>query len=123
MTLKCPRCNSSHTETLDYGQKTGATVGFVGGAFVQDDWQPVDRLTLNLGMRLDGEVLYADQAQAATKVYSAIMPAPRTGLAWDITGDSKNVMTVNYGRYYDVSGTVQVTSEAYSGRFAIEQEG
>jgi hypothetical protein len=93
-----------YTQYTDVGDPLGH-VGFVGGAFVQDDWQPVDRLTLNLGMRLDGEVLYADQAQAATKVYSAIMPAPRTGLAWDITGDSKNVMTVNYGRYYDVSGT------------------
>jgi phage tail tape-measure protein len=32
MTLQCPLCNSRNIETLDYAKKTGATVGFVGGA-------------------------------------------------------------------------------------------
>ena len=32
MAQQCPVCNSSNIETLDYGKKTGATVGFVGGA-------------------------------------------------------------------------------------------
>ena len=32
------------------------------------------------------------------------MPAPRLGLAWDITQDSKTVLTANVGRYYDVNG-------------------
>jgi DNA-directed RNA polymerase subunit RPC12/RpoP len=32
MTLKCPVCRSRNIETLDYGKKTGATIGIVGGA-------------------------------------------------------------------------------------------
>jgi hypothetical protein len=32
------------------------------------------------------------------------MPAPRLGLAWDITNDSKTVLTAFAGRYFDLSG-------------------
>lgn len=102
-----------YTEYVDVGDPLGH-VGFVFGSFIQDDWQPVDRLTLNVGVRFDHERLFANDPSVAaeaftvdpkTKVYSAFMPAPRLGLAWDITGDSKNVIVANYGRYYDISGT------------------
>src|SRR5678816_2370505 len=36
--------------------------------------------------------------------YHMNMPAPRLGLSWDITGDSKTLLSVNAGRYYDVAG-------------------
>lgn len=31
MSIKCPHCSSRNIETLDYGKKTGGTVGFIGG--------------------------------------------------------------------------------------------
>ena len=32
MDIKCPRCESVHIETKNYGKKTGGTVGTVAGA-------------------------------------------------------------------------------------------
>ncbi len=75
--------------------------GLVFGGFIQDDWQPVDPLTLNLGFRIDKEQLYQNEGDL---IVSEWMPAPRLGAAWDITNDSKTVFTVNAGRYYDLNG-------------------
>ena len=75
--------------------------GRIMGAFIQDDWSPVDPLTLNLGVRVDKEQLLQN---TGTVVLDQIMPAPRLGAAWDITNDSKTLLTVNYGRYYDLNG-------------------
>lgn len=82
----------------------GAPLGHrahVFGMFIQDDWQPVDPVTLNIGVRADREVLYQNAGQ---EIYDAWMPAPRLGAAWDITNDSKTMAFVNAGRYYDVAG-------------------
>ncbi len=75
--------------------------GDVFTGFIQDDWNPLDPLTLNLGFRMDRETLYQN---AGDRILSQWMPAPRLGLAWDITNDSKTVFTVNAGRYYDING-------------------
>lgn len=69
--------------------------------YVQDDWQPVKNLTTNVGVRLDHEALFAN---AGNKVYDNWLPAPRIGLAWDVTGNNKTKVTGNYGRYYDIAG-------------------
>lgn len=71
------------------------------GLFVQDDWS-VDPVTFNIGFRLDHET---DFQSDGTKIIDFWMPAPRFGAAWDITQDSKTVLTVNAGRYYDINGT------------------
>lgn len=71
------------------------------GFFIQDDWS-VDPVTFNLGFRIDHET---DFQSDNTKIIDFWMPAPRFGAAWDITQDSKTVLTVNAGRYYDINGT------------------
>lgn len=70
-------------------------------AYLQDDWQPWDFLTINAGARLDYEQLYTSEGIA---ILEQFMPAPRLGIAWDATGDSKTLVSVNAGRYYDVNG-------------------
>lgn len=69
--------------------------------FLQDQWQPVSNLTLNLGLRGDNETLVQD---AGRRVIDQWAISPRFGAAWDITGDASNVLTVNAGRYYDING-------------------
>lgn len=71
------------------------------GLFMQDDWS-IKPLTFNLGFRLDHE---ADFQSDGTKIIDQWMPAPRFGAAWDVTQDSKTLVSVNAGRYYDVNGT------------------
>jgi len=75
--------------------------GNVAAAYLQDDWQVLTPLTLNLGVRLDNEALYQNEGE---KVVDLLMVAPRTGFAWDITRDSKTLLSGNLGRYYDVAG-------------------
>lgn len=76
-------------------------VGQVYGFFLQDDWQPVEPLTMNLGVRLDHETLLGNEGQ---EILSQWMPAPRLGVAWDVTGDSKTLVSLNAGRFYDING-------------------
>ena len=59
--------------------------------FVQDDWQPIANLTLNLGFRWDAESITYD--------YNNI--APRLGLSYDPVGDGKTIVRAGYGRFYD----------------------
>jgi outer membrane receptor protein involved in Fe transport len=57
--------------------------------FVQDAWKPSDRLTLNLGVRMDH---MSGGAPGQDSVYSNTMVfAPRLGFAFDLTGDHTTV--------------------------------
>ncbi|MGD8329744.1 MAG: TonB-dependent receptor, partial [Acidobacteriota bacterium] len=63
----------------------------VFGLFIQDDWQVVPSLTLNLGLRYDWESIVADGNNIA----------PRLGFAWDVTDDGRTVIRGGYGRFYE----------------------
>jgi hypothetical protein len=67
--------------------------------YAQDSWRPAKRLTINAGVRVDfvrGRSKLLDKT-----VYSNTNWAPRLGLAFDLTGDSKTVLKGHYGQYYE----------------------
>jgi outer membrane receptor protein involved in Fe transport len=66
--------------------------------FLQDAWKPTDRLTLNLGVRLD-HVSGGEPGEDA--VYSNTMLAPRIGFAFDLTGRGATVLKGSYSQYYE----------------------
>ncbi len=79
------------------------------GIYVQDKWQPLTRLTLNLGVRLEKEFLPSFNA-GKTLAGSEIPPvqlgwgkkiAPRLGGAYDLFGNGKTKVFGNFGWFYD----------------------
>ena len=78
------------------GYVTNATLKR-SSVYAQDTWTATDRLTLNLGLRLD-----VNRGSVPTgTVLSNHGLAPRVGLAYDLMGDHRTVLRAHYGRYYD----------------------
>jgi hypothetical protein len=88
------------------------------GAYVQDSWKVMQRLTLNLGLRFDHMAMNipAQGAPGGTWVPSRQFAAqngivdwntwsPRIGFAWDPFGDSKTVIKGGVSRYDRLEGT------------------
>jgi outer membrane receptor protein involved in Fe transport len=63
----------------------------------QDQWRPIPRLTLNLGVRWDRTEYYNN---VGANVLNFDKVQPRVGFAWDILGDSRNVFRGSYGQFY-----------------------
>ena len=72
------------------------------GVFLQDKWQPFNRLTLNLGVRIEKENLPSfNEFPSAINFGWGDKIAPRLGFAYDIFGDGKTKIFASYGKFYD----------------------
>jgi outer membrane receptor protein involved in Fe transport len=65
------------------------------GLFVQDEWHPDARLTVNAGLRYDLQRLPSLVETDKDNV------SPRLGVAWDPRGDGRGVLRFAAGLYYD----------------------
>ncbi len=133
------------------GQKAFFSLGVSSttyGVFVQDQWQPSPRLTLDLGIRFDyfgnpypssalGSIIsnfklgsgatLTDQVAnggltVTNKVYNSTPKAvsPRVGISWDPTGSHKYVVRGGIGVYHEwfTNGELTVPLRANSPAFA-----
>ncbi|MGB7297552.1 MAG: carboxypeptidase regulatory-like domain-containing protein [Candidatus Aminicenantales bacterium] len=98
--------------------RTADSLGF----FIDDQWSPTKRLTLNLGLRFDrmttkyGEGKVYDYVSSpeeingpppvlrdrasTNNIFDFKTFSPRIGLTYQLTGDGKTVFRASYGRYY-----------------------
>jgi len=84
------------------------------GAFIHDTWRVGDKLTLNLGARMDIYRAYSPEQEhpasrfnptpqtfaAVDKYISFTNPVPRLGMTYDVLGDGRTVLKANYGTYF-----------------------
>ena len=85
--------------------KTGLWAATV---YANDAWQVNNRLTLNLGLRLDRyQPFLPEQVGPAGQNFAAVDNilvwkniGPRIGASYDVSGKGKTVVKVNYGRYW-----------------------
>lgn len=91
--------------------------GLFAGAYLQDEWKIIPRLTLNYGARLDQFDSSFDREHQLS---------PRVNLVWQPTGAT--MLHVGYSRYFtpppveDVSGATLAKFNGTSNQSAVEQD-
>jgi hypothetical protein len=70
------------------------------GLFLQDRWKPNKRITILPGIRFDYGQTWNRIGETASKLFGV---GPRLGAVLDLTGDSKTIFAVSYGRSNDVA--------------------
>ncbi len=88
------------------------TYQVTGGAFLQDSWSIMDRVTLNAGLRYDSQFLFANDRTLALALPNQL--SPRVGLIWDPTYAGKAKIFANYARFYQ-SVPLDIADRAGSG--------
>lgn len=116
---------SDATRTIYLNPGTSEARGLYYAFYLQDDWSPMENLTLNLGIRYetvkyendDGETdvpawtwgkFRADEYINPDGSYKQSAPmkfdnmlAPRIGVSWDVFGTGKTSVSAFYGRFYN----------------------
>ena len=70
--------------------------------YVQDNWQPLSNLTLNLGVRTERENSPSfNELGDGVKFGFMDKIAPRLGFAWDIFRDGNTKLFGSYGQFFD----------------------
>lgn len=67
--------------------------------FIQDSWQVLDKITLNIGARYDAQILSNYQGEVVL-----VMPnqwSPRVGVIYDFTQEGRSKLYASFARYYE----------------------
>ena len=102
--------------TAGNGILTAKSKSVIIGGFVQDSWSILDKVTLNVGLRWDGQYLYDKDGLLAMKLGNEW--SPRIGFVWDPTQQGRSKIFANYGRYYEAI-PLDIADRALSGESLV----
>lgn len=86
------------------------------GVYLQDSWKPVDRLTLNLGIRADF-VRRSDGIRNFDRM-NTVAIGPRAGFAYQVTADGRNILRGSYGRVHEQMNGRDAVTRVHGGATA-----
>ncbi len=84
---------------LDKFEADGDARSRIGG-FVQDSWSIADKVTVNLGVRYDAQLLYGSDGRLAMSLPEPVVPARRRHLRLHPVRPGPKLFA-NYARYYE----------------------
>jgi hypothetical protein len=80
----------------------GAATNTANSIYIQDKWQPVNRLTINAGVRLEKEDLPSFNGYAPPINFGwGDKVVPRFGVAYDVTGDGRTKLVASFNKFQD----------------------
>lgn len=99
-----PRGRGTGEFGYGFAQQFGET-GIVSskneGLYIQDTYQPINRLSLNLGVRIERENVPPFNDGPGVSFGFGDKVAPRLGVAYDVLGNSRLKLFASYGQFYD----------------------
>ena len=81
------------------GFQKGTVKSTIVGGFVQDSWNIMDKVTVNLGLRYDSLTLKNNEGVTGIALNDQL--SPRIGVVFDPTQQGRSKIFANYGRYYE----------------------
>jgi len=82
------------------------------GGFVQDSWNILDRVTVNLGVRYDAQVVTGTDGNVGLSLPNQW--SPRIGAIWDPTREGRAKITANFARFYQAV-TLNLVDRSFPG--------
>lgn len=80
----------------------GAAANTAHSIYIQDKWQPIDRLTINAGVRMEKEDLPSFNGYAPPISFGfGDKVVPRLGVAYDVTGDGRTKVVASFNKFQD----------------------
>jgi hypothetical protein len=87
------------------------------GGFLQDSWSIMDRVTVNLGVRYDSQVVVGNDGNVGIAMPNQW--SPRIGVIWDPTREGRAKITANFARFYQAI-TLNMVDRSFPGELNIQ---
>ncbi|WP_272459209.1 TonB-dependent receptor [Polyangium jinanense] len=88
------------------------------GGFIQDSWNILDRVTVNLGVRYDAQIVTGNDGNVGIALPNQW--SPRIGAIWDPTREGRAKITANFARFYQAI-TLNMVDRSFPGELGLQK--
>jgi hypothetical protein len=99
-------------EFVSYDPVSATPAGTEIGAYLQDSWSLLDKVTLNFGFRYDQQYMYGGDGKLGMALNNQW--SPRVGVVYDFTQRGQSKIFGSYARYYE-SVPLDIADRALTG--------